>query len=1261
MADKIILTAEQQAAAFCGKNAVVAAGAGSGKTMVLARRYVWLITEKKLRTPEILCLTFTNKAAAEMYQRIYRELRIAAAGEDSDKSKSARQALEEFSLARIQTMDSYCGGLVRQCASRYGINPEFTIDEDRCRALAKEQALSFLITHCREPAIQKLYQGKRPRDLAAGFFLPILNDSSYIERGPGFAANIRRQCGIVCAEWGKMCGAINTNLEELSALIGQNDYLLPNLQEVLNTWREFIFPSEKQICEYLDSILELPQAQCMAFSESHPLRESIAGAVKFIGVINSISHRNGQRKDNPVKDLIKQFFKKVFPEFSALAVFCLQAGWLISLSALVQVLQGQYLDKKRGESILTFNDAARLARTILLEQYDIRDSEKRTFREIMIDEFQDNNELQRDLLFLLAEKESIMKSGVPQAQDLCEDKLFFVGDEKQSIFRFRGADVSVFKKLKNDLNCGELSLAVNYRSSPDLIGAFNAIFSGSVFDPDGKTAGEEHPAVFIPLSSDRPENDAIPPYEAAYTALRPGKSGNGKISICIFDKSKIAAKDDDEEADTDDTEMDPAENEARFIAERIQLLLKQKDENGKSVYLADDIAILFRKHSAQNKIEKQLRLLNIPYSSEDLGDLFAGGAVDDLMSVLRLAAYPADKTAYAQMLRSPFAGLSLAGLALCMARFSNDGQAEVFDDTPLADLSETDQSRYLRGRDVYQYIREKSCQESISALISELWYNLGYRYETQWNPRTAVYSELYDYLFHLAAKADLKNQGLAAFTDAIREIRNSGQRIDDIEIPMERSGAVRLMTLYKSKGLEFPVVFLCGCGTIGKGDQRGAVFNTQDAGPAISPPVPDEISGIDKIGVNYFWETCSDEMKQKQTAELRRLLYVGMTRAEKEVYISGCLDIRKFGQNSEEGPIGDFSLLVKNYTENRIENFIKYRIEKNKKPHAVPWDSIIDNDTFFGLCLPALASHIPAAGLEKAPSFFTIEEIPAYADEDAPARETQAGYLANNQTGLNTFIENTNDYYKSAAEIPVPVFEENRFTPTSAPPDTVLQAQRLASGVVDALNRGTREPLEPRKKDGAQYQAATEFSGEDAADVFIKVDAALARFAKTEKEDTETEKFSAASFGTIAHACVEAQLKHKEAEIPFHLRGFLTPKESSDFLDAGNEIAQRFIRSPLGKIAGAAGTSKSEFPFRTLLLTPDGSETFINGTIDLLFEDTDTVYVVDFKTDSRENPEDHAAQMTCYRYAAYELLAKPHGKKCRVFLYYLRTGRAYST
>ena len=1184
------LNKEQQAAAFCTGNAVVAAGAGSGKTRVLASRFAWLITEKNIKIDEILCLTFTKKAAAEMFQRIHSLLTEIAQKEAGAKAEKARNALNDFIHARIQTLDSYSAAIVKQSASRYGISPNFTIDQERCREIAIEESLPFLIANRHHPAVEILYSDNRPNDIASRLFTEILINYCQIDKPRNFIADIKTQFKHFYIEWEKLCKEIKTILKETESLIFEDNALLPDLVPLMERFkkREITIPENDEIKLFFNMLLELPSESCIEEAQKHPLQKTMVTLLRFLSEISRMNLQKGKRTGNQVKENVKQL-RALFGQFSSLAVFCMQSGFIISIMSLLAQLQDKYLTRKRMEGILTFKDVASLSRTILLEQFDVRQNEKESFKAIMIDEFQDNNELQKDILFLLAEKKELSGKGIPPAEDLSDGKLFFVGDEKQSIYLFRGADVSVFRKLKGTIKGTSLPLKINYRSSPQLIGAFNAIFGGSDFDPDGKQPPAVYPSVFAPESPD------LPIYEASYTPLKKETEEPGKLSICILNKK---GKGDSTEEDF----LGSDENEARFVAENIQSLLLEKK------YSPNDIAILFRTRSSQYLFEKHLRLLAIPYTCEDINNFFYGGLVNDIMSVLRLAAYPSDSASYAEMLRSPFAGLSLSGTALCLSIFKET--KIVFDDEPSKYLDESDKEKYLHGQKIYKLISGKAADESISSLISELWYNEGYRYETEWNPATSVYRELYDYLFHLAVKADNANQGLAAFTDSMRTFRDSGGQLNDVEIPLERPGAVHLMTIHKSKGLEFPVVFLCGCGKHSQTDRGDDVYFSNEAGIVFTAPLPEECYSISDIKNNFFWEKAKAEIKLKRTAELRRLLYVGMTRAEKELFIMGSLAVKE----SEE--TDNFSLAIKNHIEKKCE----------KKENQIQGDSILDDDTFFGLLLPSVISHIPQEGKK---SFFYLEEIPVYTEEYIKERASKTSNLSNDQKGLNEYIEKAEPFYQNCAVIKTPVLYDNHKSPVSLrnKEDSELISGKLLS---------------------------SEYSGKSSDDIFKNVDSILKKFSKTDEETPE--KFNSASFGTIAHICVEACLKNNEPVIPSNITGSLSPTEESVLLEVGKELALRFISSPLGKLAGSANLRESEFPFRSILKNENADEVFINGSIDLFFEDANSIHIVDFKTDSHEIPAEHTAQLSCYYHAVCALF--PAKKDCRVWLYYLRTGRA---
>jgi ATP-dependent helicase/nuclease subunit A len=1032
---------------------------------------------------------------------------------------------------------------------------------------------------------------------------------------------VQKQIRCICTEWETRTRELITALYGIEALLAEEpavDTFRVALNSLLTpfTRGDMRFPEVQDIRGYFDYLLALDDHERIPGAQGHPVRAQVVGWLKFLYAFHTLNLRAGKRTD-PAKDLVKAIRDQVLA-FSSLGVFCMQGGLILSYMSLLQAFQRLVLTKKRREGVLTFTDVARLARRILTDHPDIRNHEKASFKAIMIDEFQDNNELQKELLFLLAERLERKERSIPQAADLCPGKLFFVGDEKQSIYRFRGADVSVFQRLQQELPGVSLSLRTNYRSVPCLIGGFNALFGGSRFDHEGVQDLGVFASVFIPSNQGK-----LPGYEAAYTPVCTGQKTNAtrlepRITIAILPKTRT----EDEEAtptDEDGSVQEPSapdefldmhENEACFVAEQIQDLLKR--------YQPDDIVLLFRAHTHQKSYEKQLRLRNIPYSSGGMGGFFTDGPVNDLMAVLRLAAYPGDTEAYGVMLHSPWVALSLGGVIECLA-----AQEAPFADALLPRLSADDQAQFLQGQGLYQRIRTKATRMTCAELLSELWYTEGYRYETEWHPKTEMYRVLYDYLFNLAVQADAQGLSLAGFTDRIRALQDGEERLDDqdLDIPLERSGAVRLMTIHKSKGLEFPVVFICGCGNKGRSASNSeGVYGSQEWGISFNPPLPEEWAG--DIGAektvkrNFFYEQAAYEEQQKRTAELRRLLYVAMTRAEQAVYVVGSLSL----EPPEAG--ADFSLHVRNAIQAKREKQDAQR-QKNVPQLPIAGDRIIDDDTLFGLLLPPVLDQIA-----ESPRFFCLNAIPRYTRNQVFSAPHIAPGYANDPPGLARFLNTLGPYYEKVHVLSTP---------------QVLPSHRTATTYAGSGAPG---------KALTSYHLSPAYTGPGGTDLFDPVDALLDSFATADTAEEGKNRFIPADFGTLAHICTEAQLKGTEAQIPLSLAGYLTPSEADTLLAAGNALAARFIASPLGTMAGTAVFRKSEYRFRSL----SAEGIFIDGTIDLLFETPEAVYVVDFKTDRFENPREHLPQMTWYYHAARTLRKKP----CRIYLYYLRTGHAFS-
>ncbi|MDR1444170.1 MAG: UvrD-helicase domain-containing protein [Treponema sp.] len=1207
-AGSLKLNREQEEAVNRDKNVVVAAGAGSGKTSVLANRYVRLITRRGLRVDQILTLTFTRKAAAQMFQRIHGAL-------NAEAGDAARTALKDFFHAHIQTLDSYCVYIVKQGASRYGIRPDFSVDDEGAWELAQRESLPFLISRLNHPALERLYREKRPQDIARDIFAASAFTYGFIDQAPSYTRGTAAQFSLICDEWNKARKTLLPLIDELAERCAEDpkDKFHAQLLPLLDQFGA-VRDSVTGMREYFDALLE---SRDVTAAETHPLRKQM---VQWLLVLHRISYaRANVGKRNSEAKTAAAALRRLFPGVSSILVYALQGGIILAVMALLDEFQQNYVEKKRAQGILTFTDAARLARTILRDQKDIRNNEKAAFKAVMIDEFQDNNILQKELLFLLAEKQDRCAGGIPEAGDLEEEKLFFVGDEKQSVYRFRGADVSVFRELKTGLAAQDLNLSVNYRSSPELIALYNAIFGGSLCDSSGASPLFQYAAVFPP---------AAPSYEADYSPLKAGTDRSGSAAVYILDSH---AEDEDEEAGE---QLKDDENEAAFIAAKIRDLLNEKNEDGSPRYEADDIAVLFRTRRPQYFFEKHLRFLHIPYAAEGLSGFFADGPVNDMAAFLRLIAYPLDTEAYAVYLRSPFAGLSLEGLALCIDDFNRakgrpagpagDGSRGTAEEGPPFSVipalpDEADRRAWEQGGKLYRRIKEKAADFSIGQLLNELWYQEGYRYETAWNPGTRAHRELFDYLYSQALKADEQGLSIAALSDRLEAMREREEALDDTEIPLERSGAVRLLTVHKSKGLEFKAVFIVCCGkrSRGAGNHGDLYYSAAHDSLSFNPPLPPECAGLDKIKRNFFYERDRQEERRRETAELRRLLYVAMTRARERLFLSGSFPL----ENGE----GDLLAGLGEAVKKKIA--LKDEEEAKQGVNAIEGDKILDNGTFFGLLLPALAEPRGTDSAESGawPPYLQFGLIPRLTAEELRNRERREPRYPNTRSGLNRFLRDAEPLYAGAGVLHSPVIGPDHLNASAA-------GQTLHG------------------EGGGRWRCDPALSGRPAADIFARVDPILS------KNGPER---GFAEFGTLAHLCVEELLPSpgqdgREARIPPGLAGRFSPAETQTLLEAGKDIAGRFLASPLGEAARTAPFRRGEYPFRCLRQSNSAGDLFINGVIDLLFEWDNEVRVVDFKTDSIEKPEEHLAQMAVYRRAAQDL----RGKTCRVWLYYLRSGRA---
>ena len=838
--DVSIFNKGQQAAIGALGNTVVSAGAGSGKTTVLAERFARLIEQDGLSVESILTLTFTRKAAAEMYARIY--TRLAASS-----NPKAKKQLESFDKATIFTMDAFCAQIVRGSCHSYGIASDFSVDDARLTRIADESAIALLMEHKDTPALRRMVATLGFDRVRFDFLGRIATKEIGICREPSFLADTQRQMDAIAKEILHVLPLLEDDCRQILAIHENSGDTVEKAKTIVK------------------GLLPFPK-----FFEIDSVLEHFSNIARILA--GSTIRKPNSNTINPalvlLREIIEPLREKAQRLLSISESYRMKEDYL-SIASLMDVLSHQFLERKRRDSIISFHDIVELATEILKNKPTLRSHYKKRIKAIMIDEFQDNDELQKNLLYLLAEKEESTSIGIPAPEDLAPDKLFFVGDEKQSIYRFRGADVSVFRKLSAELSKSVstptiLELSVNYRSSPQLISFYNALF---------------------PLVFGAAEND----YEARFSPIAwegnllesSGKETAGPaVELHLYE----ANKEDEENGGDGGSDAPLADIISASAAEAFAAATRIKKGYLSGEFTFGNVAVLFRSSTKQNEYERAFRMLDIPYTATDPRGLFTEAPINDLYNVLRLALFPGDRNAYAAMLRSPFVGIGDDSLA----RILLDDENSPFPSNPKIDLfANTDDSRrFARGRGIYKYVIQKKDLQGIAELASHLWYEEGYRVSLLENPKMVMCSNHFDQFFELALDADRRHLTLAAFMDEIAPLMGSSEKAEADDMYLSGLNIVRFMTIHKSKGLEFPVVLIADAGNKGRGIRNSELYY-KDIEFGIVPNLRrDDRSRKDKLE-NPYYERARLEETSRELAELKRLLYVASTRAEKKLLIFG--------------------------------------------------------------------------------------------------------------------------------------------------------------------------------------------------------------------------------------------------------------------------------------------------------------------------------------------------------------------------------------
>jgi ATP-dependent helicase/nuclease subunit A len=829
---------EQQGAAVSRRevSVVLSSGAGCGKTHVLTERYLSHLREGA-EVGQIVAITFTDRAARQMRERIRRavlhELRTAQGEDEIDRWARHLRGLE---TAQVSTIHAFCGALLRQHAVQAGLDPLFDVLDEvmaaNLRAEAHADALQELLTSqsvagddLRELVL--LY-GWRPAVAAVEHLVAAADE-------PAWQDWLRRPAEDLACRW------VGDDRREL--LPRYVSYLVtaaPRIARCLWLLRttECVGPKTRaNVRRLLDETPRLASAPDLA--------PTVAGLTEAAKVGKE---RGKAWKTEADYEAVKKAFEGFRGDLAERVALFTEAPEGVAEAAAVgqrflrvaaEAVQA-YRRRKRRAGAVDFADLLFMARDLLRDQPDVREALQGRYRYLLVDELQDTDPIQMEVV------EHLCGGG------LTAGKLFGVGDWKQSIYRFRGADASLFRRLRQSMpHDGRLGLTVNFRSQPAILHFVNALFS-------------RHIAEYEPL---RPHHSQVNPGPCAEFLWSPRQ---------------------DKESATD-----ARNREADAIARRIaamtagEQLVTEGEGAARRPRLVrpGDVVLLFRSMSNVALYEAALRRRGLDYYLVGGRAFFAQQEIYDLLNLLRALENPRDEVALAGTLRSPFCCLSDEALFL-LARHHDGPWAGLQDDATLEQLPEDQRPAAARARRHLGRWHALKDRQPIARLLSEVFADSGYDaamlFEFLGDRKLANLWKLQE----MARAFDRTGLfGLAEFIGRLGDLVSRQPREEQAATRPESADVVRLMTIHQAKGLEFPVVFVPDLAARAGGMHQPVAHWDARLGCVVRPPAGEEPPPFSDFPAR-LWK--AREAVEEWHEDLRTL-YVACTRAQDYLVLSASL------------------------------------------------------------------------------------------------------------------------------------------------------------------------------------------------------------------------------------------------------------------------------------------------------------------------------------------------------------------------------------
>lgn len=905
-------TAEQQRAIDThDKNLLVAAAAGSGKTAVLVERIIKMIVrdENPVDIDKLLVVTFTNAAASEMRERIGNA--ITDKLDKNPNNKRLQKQLTLLNKANITTMHSFCLDVIRNNFHHIDLDPNFRIGDQTEIILMKQDIIGELFEDKYESMtltdgfykVVETFGGNKDdsklQDMVEGLYNFSMSGPYpriwLKEKAKEF--NLSSEDDLYNSKW--MSIILSGAEEELQSMINSLHGLIDILKEEGATPKII-----DNLSETISSIYIAIDGYKAGYDEFQRALQSITFGTLRMGKDVDESIKNEVKN---VRDTIKSKVKEMQKTFS----FSLKDSYeaikgmypiMEALTDLVIEFMDRYKEKKIEKGILDFNDLEHYCLKILNETYDkgiITPSSvalefKNKFYEVLVDEYQDSNSVQETIIDLVSRKNSD------------NPNVFMVGDVKQSIYRFRQAKPELFLEKYNTYeeisddhggNSGKILLYKNFRSRKEVLSGVNYIFkkimSASVGEMEYTDKERLNPgAVFEPVDE---ENFFV----------------GGDIDVNIIDLAGKSEEEDIEESSDDEVldeeELDKIQVEARLVAKKIKDLFKVQDGRQFMVYDKEireyrqvkykDIVILLRATTGWAEVfSEELSKEEIPAYADSSSGYFQTIEIRTIMSLLQIIDNPLQDIPMVAVLRSPIFAFTPEELIDLRVINKNKYFYDVLRDIADGCLDEEilpngyalEDSLIKKSKYVVEVLdrwREKSIHMPIDEFIWYLYMSTSYYGYVRAMPNGVQRQANLRILFQRAKQYESTSfKGLFNFINFINKLRSSSGDMGSAKTLGENEDVVRIMSIHKSKGLEFPVVILSACGKqFNQRDIYETILFHEDLGFG-----PDFID----YEKRYKYPTLAKEAIKKKLrlenlSEEMRVLYVALTRAKEKLILTG--------------------------------------------------------------------------------------------------------------------------------------------------------------------------------------------------------------------------------------------------------------------------------------------------------------------------------------------------------------------------------------